>query len=576
MDQKTRSTLLLQITEKIEESSGWGWKAIFPFALADSSHSVVSTAAMNLAVVIPADSKDELRGLNVVCGIAESLGSSSTRAGSLLSGLLLLGDVRACMLVMKAWEGLDQGPRHVIASARTGLATRAHAIALLTWLEHEKDESVYGALAGTLGSFPQLAEKTGILDIERALPVYSAEEPIKLIGRYQVSEFGEGIRVRLEKLSNSETGDRVMPMVLQAWFGDDDPDELIIDTEDVELRAQRFCTGEIELDLMGNRFVDTQGMWMADNPICQAAIKLMLGDNEPWNAAWFTMVREQAILGVNTSDLNMWGSFGFQAGLLYAIESGEAIQVPDEAINISRMITDGLRGEGFPATYSMSALKKAFSVLHESLGMTSINGEPLLAVASSHKAMIMGMANASLLSSEQHKQFVNSLAKRPICEQLIIKSALAAKQASTSGELMVSSIIRGCAIRYKDSPAELEYFATYFQEAEDQCGYSLKTPISVWIHDADVYSRAVRRMKPSIGKDLISRLDPDDIQASRDLCQELFLQTIGKDAVAFCNYHWNENLGNGDFYAKSPAYIDQIITMIDLIVWRNLLSEEIS
>jgi hypothetical protein len=150
VDQKTRSTLLLQITEKIEESSGWGWKAIFPFALADSSHSVVSTAAMNLAVVIPADSKDELRGLNVVCGIAESLGSSSTRAGSLLSGLLLLGDVRACMLVMKAWEGLDQGPRHVIASARTGLATRAHAIALLTWLEHEKDESVYGALAGSI------------------------------------------------------------------------------------------------------------------------------------------------------------------------------------------------------------------------------------------------------------------------------------------------------------------------------------------------------------------------------------------------------------------------------------------
>jgi hypothetical protein len=237
------------------------------------------------------------------------------------------------------------------------------------------------------------------------------------------------------------------------------------------------------------------------------------------------------------------------------------------------MITEGLRDEGFPGTYSMASFNEAFSVLHESMGMSSSDGEPLLAVACSHKAMIMGMANALILSPEQHEQFVNSLKKRSICEQLIIRSALAAKQASTTGELMVSSLIRGCAIRYKNSPGELEFFSKYFQEAEDECGYSVQTPISVWIRDADLFSRAVCRMKPSIGNDLINRLNPDDVQASRDLCQELSIKTTGKDSVVFCNHHWKENLGHGEFYRRSPAYIDQIITMVDLIVWRNILAE---
>ena len=71
----------------------------------------------------------------------------------------------------------------------------------------------------------------------------------------------------------------------------------------------------------------------------------------------------------------------------------------------------------------------------------------------------------------------------------------------------------------------------------------------------------------------MQKLDPEDIQASRDLCEELSLQTIGKDSVGFCNYHWEDNLGNNDFYARSPAYIDQIITMVDLISWRNILAE---
>lgn len=572
--QRIRSDLLLQIAEKIEQSQGWGWKAIIPFAMADNSHAVVSTAAMNLAVLMPADSKDDFRGVNYVAGMADSCGRLSTRAGSLLSGLLLLGDSRACMVVMKAWTELASEPRHVIASARSGLASRAHAIALLMWLEQEKDESVYGALAGTLGSIPRLAEKTGIVDIERSLPVYSAQEPIKLIGRYQVREFANGIRERLDRLANEESGDRVMPLVIQAWFGDPDLDALVIDTEDVDLRAQKYCSDEIKLDLNGDRFVDTKGMWMAENRTCQAAMRLMMGDKEPWNAHWFTLVRECAILGVDTSDLDIWGAFAFQAGLLYANASGEQILVPDEAKNISNIITQGMRNEGFPATYSMTSIKAAFSVLHESVGMESNpGGDPLLAVACSHKAMILGMANAMILSQEQRQQFARSIDRRPICEQLIIKSTVASKHAATTGELMVSSIVRGCAYRYKDSPREFEYFAKYFQEAEEDCGYSLDTPISTWIQDADRYSKAVCRMKPSIGRDILQGCASGDIKASRDLCGELANQTASNDAVVFCNYHWKENLGNSDFYKRSPAYIDQIITMVDLIVWRNILEK---
>jgi len=572
MDQKTRSALLLQITEKVEESMGWGWKAILPFALADNSHAIVSTAAMNLAVLIPADPKDELNGLNFVSGIAASLGSASSRAGSLLSGLLLLGDVRACTLVMKSWLELEQEPRYVIASARSGIASRAHAIALLTWLEHEKDEVVYGALAGTLGSIPRLAEQTGIIDIERALPVYSAQDPIKLIGRYQVSKFGEGIRERLEKLANSEAGDRVMPLVLQAWFGDSDPDELITDTEDVELRAQKYCSSEIELDLKGDRFVDTQGMWMAENPTCQAAMRLMMGDKEPWNAAWFTMVRECAILGVNTADLNIWGSFGFQAGLLYAIEAGEKIQVPDEAKNISRMITEGLRGDGFPETYSMSALKNAFSVLHESLGMESNDGEPPLAVASSHKAMIMGMANASLLTDLQKQKYVDSIDDRSLCEQLIIKSALAAKKAKTTGELMVSSIIRGCTYKYDGYPRELEFFASYFQEAEEEGNLSLNSPVIYWIKDAEAYSRAICRIKPQAVRALLEE-HLEGMEASRRLFKNLLDAVPDGDEVETCKYYWENSLGNRCFNEITPTVVDQILILVDLIVWRNILAE---
>jgi hypothetical protein len=573
MDQKTRSALLVQITEKVEESMGWGWKSILPFALADNSHAIVSTAAMNLAVVIPADPEDELNGLNFVSGIAASLGSSSTRAGSLLSGLLLLGDVRACTLVMKSWLELEQEPRYVIASARSGIASRAHAIALLTWLEHEKDEVVYGALAGTLGSIPRLAEQTGIIDIERALPVYSDQDPIKLIGRYQVSEFGEGIRERLEKLANSETGDRVMPLVLQAWFGDSDPDELIIDTEDVELRAQKYCSGEIELDLKGDRFVDTQGMWMAENHTCQAAMSLMMVDKNSWNPAWFTMVRECAILGVETWDLEIWGSFGFQSGLMYTIVIEGANEVPEEAMNISKMLTADLRKEGFPVTYSTAAIQSVFKALHESLGMKyDADQGPIQAVACSHKGMIMGMANASLLTDLQKQKYIDSIDDRSLCEQLIIKSALAAKKAKTTAELMVSSIIRGCTYKYDGYPLELEFFASYFQEAEQEGNLSLNSPVISWIKDADAYSKAICRIKPQAVQSILEE-HREGVEASIRLFKNLLDAVPDGDEVETCKYYWENRLGNGCFNEITPTVVDQILILVDLIVWRNILAE---
>jgi hypothetical protein len=96
---------------------------------------------------------------------------------------------------------------------------RAQVLILLDLLERETDERVYGALAVALGNCAEQAEKSGILDIERVLPVWkSLDQPILIRRRLCRLEFYSEFERRLDHLVDTEPGDpKVMPLVQLLW-----------------------------------------------------------------------------------------------------------------------------------------------------------------------------------------------------------------------------------------------------------------------------------------------------------------------------------------------------------------------
>ena len=92
-----RTSMLLEISKQIEEKEGFGWEILMAFALGDTEHKIISTAAMNLAVLQPCPDGEPLAGVRTVCHLVEKLGCDSPKSASMLSGLLLATLLAGCL-----------------------------------------------------------------------------------------------------------------------------------------------------------------------------------------------------------------------------------------------------------------------------------------------------------------------------------------------------------------------------------------------------------------------------------------------------------------------------------------------
>jgi hypothetical protein len=141
------------------------------------------------------------------------------REGAILGGLILIGDERVTPIIKDCWAQFPSVARIGAANRQPEHVFTAHVLLLIDLLDQETDERVYGSLAVALGNCAENAEKSGILDIERALPIWKApNEPILIRRHSSRLEFYSEFEGLLDHLVDTEPGDpKVMPLVRLLW-----------------------------------------------------------------------------------------------------------------------------------------------------------------------------------------------------------------------------------------------------------------------------------------------------------------------------------------------------------------------
>jgi len=576
--------MLLEISKQIEEKEGFGWEILIAFALGDTEHRIVSTAAMNLAVLQPCPDGEALAGVRTVCQLVERLGYDSPKSASMLSGLLLLGDVQLFPFLNIAWQELTPECRHIVASSWSGLTARATSLMLLDWLEREKNEGVYGALAGTLGRMALGAHDGKIVDIERSFPAY-ADEPIKILGVQDVRTFGRGIKDRLEALANKETGERVMPIVLQAWLGDEDPAELIKDKSSPAARAEAFVLGQSKPDFTGERFVDSRPYWLQEDPLTAAAQMFMLQKMSQAKEAsseystkvpWFSVLRECVVLQVDRTAVERWCAYAFLAGLHKVLLDGEQVEMDTNAAGMVSAITKLIAEEhDVVETCTPGVVELVFAKLHDGLGLDPSKESQEIGILSySQKAFYLGQMVAGQLDEDQKLRLVGALPKRRPHERLVYPIAHRTTTAPTTAELAISPFLRYCQIKYSGYPQELRFFASYFQEAEELASLSLTSEVTDWIADASEYVERVLARSPAVRQKLLDehRGEYGALESMFHRIHEAF-DGDTDDPVEVTRFYWNHILKREEFGEDSggPCRFDQIVVGVDFIAWWHML-----
>jgi hypothetical protein len=580
-----RTSMLLEASEEIENRQGFGWEILMPFALGDTEHKIISTAAMNLAVLQPCPEGEALAGVRTICHFVDKVGYDSPRSASMLSGLLLLGDVQVFVFLHTAWEKLTPECRHIVASSWSGFSPRATVLMILDWLEKEENEAVYGALAGTLGRMALGAHEGKIVDIQRSFPAY-AGEPITILGAQDVRTFGRGIKSRLEALANKETGDRVMPIVMQAWLGDDDPEELIQDKASPSARAAAFVEGKSKPDFAGERFVDSRPYWLQEDPLTSTAQMYMLqsmskaketSSDYSTKVPWFSVLREGVVLQVDRSSVELWCAYSLLAGLHKALLDGEEPPIDPDAAGIVTAISKMVTGDlGVAGSCTPWFVEQVFLKIHKELGIdTSKDGGEIAILSYSQRAFLLGQMLSGILSPEQKDTLLDALPRRRPSERLIYPIAQRTVTAATTAELAISPFLRFCQIKYANHPTELNFFACYFQEAEMLAGLSLDSGVSAWIEDASAYVESALEKDPALKQRLLGEHEGE---------YGSLLQTFGSideafdcntdDPVAVTRFYWNHILKREDFGdSEGPSRFDQIVVGVDFVCWWHLLQD---
>ncbi len=217
----------LETLTSLVEDHGLTPIALFPFLVADPDPSIASTAALNLAVLIPADEEDPLHGPRFVRKLADD--SEEPVRAHILLGLLTLGDRRVLPLLDRAWEPLSREGRRVFANVRSVVLHAPVIDYLLGWLGESDDPEDQGAICGTLARFGRAGGPAtpGVVEARRKLPANGPgdEPPITLLRRWTVEEYAERMEPALRRAAEREaaTEYRHVPFVLSAWGLDATP-----------------------------------------------------------------------------------------------------------------------------------------------------------------------------------------------------------------------------------------------------------------------------------------------------------------------------------------------------------------
>jgi hypothetical protein len=217
-----RLEVLVELVDGVERFEV-GTASLLPFLCADEETSVISTAALHLALLLPLRDGDPLTGPKYIVSGLDSCDTENSLVGN-LQGVLLLGDRRILPLLDRCWERLGREGRRLLAHSWSGFVYASTIDFLLGWLEVTDDERDYGSIAAALVLCTARQKNSPfVLDVERKFPANSEEDgpPVRFLHQWTFEEYGKIIAPRLKAIAAAETGEKVMPKVLAAWGIDD-------------------------------------------------------------------------------------------------------------------------------------------------------------------------------------------------------------------------------------------------------------------------------------------------------------------------------------------------------------------
>jgi len=221
-----RQQLLTRMTEFLSNGQQHRSIALLCFISADTDGQITSGAALDLAMVMPADKGDPLTGPKFAAfhgcgGVRAKLGKpGSDDEGDVAAGLLLLGDMRLLPLLEEIWERLTPEGRRRMVRRRSNLVSALMIEFLLRRLEADKEEEYFGELGAALHNLPEIAVQlpiSAVMDIRRNFGLPAGKEPMELLGRETLAEAFARIRPRLEALIARESEPKVLPAALAVW-----------------------------------------------------------------------------------------------------------------------------------------------------------------------------------------------------------------------------------------------------------------------------------------------------------------------------------------------------------------------
>lgn len=215
-----RVALLQSVAAAIFESHGPA-SGLLPFLLSDPAHKVISTAALEYALLAPVEDDDLLSGPRGLLNFARLVAREPERCAALLAGLVILGDRRILPLLHGSWEllGGDAEATRSLVNARTHWQSAAQIEFLLDWLEAmliAEDEGTFGIVAAGLYNIAKRGVE--VEDAERVFPIWSTTgEQTVYLAQWSFEEYARVIEPRLRDISERESDPKIIPVVLEAW-----------------------------------------------------------------------------------------------------------------------------------------------------------------------------------------------------------------------------------------------------------------------------------------------------------------------------------------------------------------------
>jgi hypothetical protein len=216
-----RDDLLVAVNEAVESGLA-SVNAFLPFLMTDPDIRVVSTAALNLASLMPLKDGDPLTGPKYLLSDIVALPNPEiVRAGALV-GLLLLGDRRVTRLLDRCWQSLAADGRYHLSHANSGWTYASTVEFFLDWLEDTEargDEAEFGLVAAAISNARNGARCPLVLDVERTFPINArgSELAIRAVAEWSFEAFGEQISARLAALYFRESRPTILDTVMEVW-----------------------------------------------------------------------------------------------------------------------------------------------------------------------------------------------------------------------------------------------------------------------------------------------------------------------------------------------------------------------